>query len=120
MENQAQTPAHIAPVVHFDAKDVAENKFVAMLSYVGILFLIPLLVKKDSKFAQEHAKQGLIICIAYIALMVVGVIPVLGWIAGFFGSLALLILDVIALVKCYQGEMWELPVIGQFRKEIKL
>ena len=105
--------------MHFDAKDVADNKVMAALSYIGILFLVPLLVKKDSKFAQEHAKQGLTICVAYVILMVVGIVPILGWLVAFFGSIALLVLDVVALIKCLSGEFWELPVIGKYRKEFK-
>ena len=41
--------------------DVEANKTVAALSYISILFLVPLLGKRDSKFAQFHAKQGLIL-----------------------------------------------------------
>ncbi len=103
----------------FDKKDVEENKILACLSYVGILFLVPLLAKKESKFAQEHAKQGLVLSIAYVVLLIIGVVPVIGWLLGFFGSLALLVVDLIALVKCFQGEFWEVPVLGKLRKEFK-
>ena len=47
---------------------MTDNKIIAALSYIGILCLIPLLAKKDSKFAQEHGKQGLIMLIAWIVL----------------------------------------------------
>lgn len=99
----------------FDKKDVDENKVIACLSYLSILFLIPLLAKKDSKFCQEHAKQGLVIVLAHIALIVIGVIPVLGWMILFFGGLVLLVVDLIGLVKCLQGGFWEIPLIGKYR-----
>jgi uncharacterized membrane protein len=122
MDNMPQqsAPAAAPSPMHFDAKDIADNKMMAALSYVGLLFLVPLLAKKDSKYAQEHAKQGLVLCIAYVALMVIGVVPILGWLVSFFGSIALLVLDVIGLVKCLQGEFYEIPVIGKFRKDIKI
>jgi hypothetical protein len=50
--NQGKGPEGAAP----DPKDVADNKLVAALSYIWILFLIPLLAKRDSKFCQFHAK----------------------------------------------------------------
>lgn len=43
-------------------KDLEENEnLFAALSYISILFIIPLLFKKDSKFAQFHGKQGLVL-----------------------------------------------------------
>lgn len=112
-------PMNATVVPTFDKKDIDENKVLACLSYIGLLFLVPLLAKKDSKFAQEHAKQGLVLCIVYVALLIVGVVPVIGWLLGFFGSLALLVVDLIALVKCLQGTFWEVPLVGKYRKELK-
>ncbi|HPN15380.1 MAG TPA: DUF4870 domain-containing protein [bacterium] len=104
----------------FDSKDVQENKIIACLSYLGILCLIPLLAKKDSKFAQEHGKQGLVLLIAWIVVVVIGWIPILGWLVGFFGSIALLIVALIAFIKCLMGEFWEVPVLGQYRGKFNL
>lgn len=42
----------------FDAQDISSNKGVSVLSYLGILILVPWLTKKDSKFAQFHVRQG--------------------------------------------------------------
>lgn len=39
----------------------------AVISYLGILCLVPLLTKKDDKFTQFHAKQGLALLIAEFA-----------------------------------------------------
>lgn len=88
-------------MVAFDQKDVEENKVLACLSYVSILFLIPMLVKKDSKFCQAHAKQGLIMFIASLF----GVIPVIGWL----WVMLLLVVDVIAIVHTLQGKFWKIP-----------
>lgn len=110
-----------APVkMHFDEKDVKDNTVIAALSYIGILCLIPLLAKKDSRFAQEHGKQGLILVIAWICVAVVSWIPILGWIVGFFGSIILLVVDLVAFIKCLMGEFWDIPVIGQYRSKINI
>jgi hypothetical protein len=48
-----------APASSGSSKDAEDNRVMAAIGYLGILFLVPLLVKKDSPFAQFHAKQGL-------------------------------------------------------------
>ncbi|MFH1781618.1 MAG: hypothetical protein ABH835_03330 [Patescibacteria group bacterium] len=93
----------------FDPKDVEENKAIACLSYLGILFLIPLLAKKDSKFAQTHAKQGLVMAIAAVLV----VIPFVGWVWG----LIVIIVDIIAIVKTLQGEYWKIPGANNIAKK---
>ncbi|MCI0479360.1 hypothetical protein L0Y59_02340 [Candidatus Uhrbacteria bacterium] len=102
--------------VTFDPKDVEENKVVACLSYVWILFLIPLLAKKDSRFCQEHAKQGLVLFIVWIVGSFVFWFPIIGWAL----AVALLVVNVYAFVKCLMGEFWEIPVIGPLRKKFNL
>lgn len=114
---QGATAQTVAPAVEakrsFDPKDIADNKFVAALSYIGLLFLVPLLVKKDSPFSQFHAKQGLVLCIAFFLLSFV---PVLGWLV----SLVLLVVDIIALVKTLSGEAWEIPLVGDVVKKLNI
>lgn len=111
------TPAPVAapvePKLAFDQKDVEENKLVAALSYLGLLFLVPLLIKKESPFAQFHAKQGLVICIAFFLF---SFIPVFGWLA----NIALLIVDVIAIIKTLNGEAWEIPVVKDAVKKLNI
>lgn len=114
MQTPPSPPSQAAPT--FDKKDVEDNKFVACLSYIGILFLIPLLVSKNSKFAQEHAKQGLIMFIAGIIGSFIFWFPIIGWAL----ALAFFLVDVIAFIECLMGEFWEVPVIGQYRKKINI
>lgn len=103
-------------VPKFDPKDVQDHKVMAALSYVGILCLIPLLAMKGSRFAQEHAKQGLLLLIVWIVGSFVFWFPLIGWAA----ALVVLGVNVYAFVKCLQGEFWEIPVIGKLRKSINL
>lgn len=111
----------------FDKKDIEDNKVMAILSYIGLLFLVPLLAAKDSKFARYHTNQGLVLFIADLivgaAVSVVGAvlafIPVLGWIVASLVSLAagiaILALMIIGIINAANGKAKELPVIGKFR-----
>lgn len=97
-------------------RDVEENKTIAALSYAWILCLVPLLGKRDSKFAQFHAKQGLILFIVEIAAGLVMWFPVLGQLL----MLALLIFSVMGIIKALNGEWWKAPYLYEWSKKINL
>jgi uncharacterized membrane protein len=101
-------------------KDVDENKLIAAIGYVWLLCLVPLFLKKDSKFAQFHAKQGLILVVGWFALWVVGWIPILGWLVMMLGSIVIIILAVLGITNALQGKWWEMPVLGEYAKKINL
>ena len=95
-----------------DEKDIAENKYTAALSYVWILFLIPLLTKKDSKFCQSHAKQGLVLFIASL----VSWFPLFGWVVG----IAVMVISIIGILKVLSGEYWKIPYVSDWAGKIKI
>lgn len=99
-----------------DQKDIEENKTIAAIGYIWILCLVPLLLKKNSKFAHFHGKQGLILFIVEICGFVVYWIQFIGWLFG----LALLIVSIIGILKALSGEYWEMPVIGSLAKKINI
>jgi uncharacterized membrane protein len=106
----------------FDPKDASENAIYAALSYVSVLSIVMLVLRKDSKFVQEHAKQGTVLFMMEIIVMVLGMaIPIIGWfIIAPIGHLLMLILSIIGFVKAIQGEFWEIPCIGKYRNRISL
>ncbi len=101
-------------------KDVEENKLIAAISYVSVLCLVGLLGKKDSPYVQYHAKQGFVLFIAAIALMVIGIFPILGWIISFFGSIAVLILSIMGIINALGGKKTDLPLVGDWAKKVNL
>lgn len=109
-------PINGTVIPNFDAKDVEDHRIVACLSYIGILCVIPLLGSRQSRFAQEHAKQGLILCVAWIAGSFIFWVPLFGWAA----MVVVFAVNVIALIKCADGKFWEIPYVGQYRDKVKL
>lgn len=91
-----------------------QDKIHLILSYFGILCLIPLLTVKDSPFVQFHAKQGVVLLIAFVAVSIISIIPLIGWIVGCAGFIAGLVFAIMGIVKALAGERWVIPVIGQF------
>ena|ERR1051325_11547587 len=111
----AAAPAPAQPPKPGD-KDVEDNKVMAALSYLGILFLVPLLAAKNSKFAQFHAKQGMVMFVVDVVVSMVVWVPIVGQLLG----LALLVVNVYAMYQAFQGNWWELPYLGQYAKKINL
>lgn len=96
-----------------------EKDLTAVLSYIGILFLVPLLVSKDNAFAQFHAKQGLVLFIAEIATSLIAWIPFLGWFVGVICWIMWVILSIMGIMNVLNGKQSPLPVIGKFAKKLK-
>lgn len=99
-----------------EKNDIEQNKNFAALSYVFILFLIPLLGRKKSRFAQFHAKQGLVLLAVELLVFMFSWVPFLGQLA----MLALLLISVMGIVKASNGEWWKIPYIYQWSKKISL
>lgn len=110
-----------------DAVDAQENKYLCILSYFGILFLIPFLMKQTSEYVKFHSNQGLLLFILNIGLTIVssiagtilGFIPYIGVIlSGLIGlafSIVGLVLMIMGIINTANGKMKELPVIGSVR-----
>ena len=107
-----------------EGKEVKEGKVFAILAYLSILCLIPLLFKKDNKFALHHGKQGLVLFIAEVALWVVGwiliIIPVLGWLVLVLAWPILGILSLIGIIQAVMGAYWKCPVVFGISEKIKI
>lgn len=106
-DNGVQTEADLA--------DIEKNKVIALLSY--IIFFIPLLAARESKYAMYHANQGLILFLVAVGLNIVGgIIPIIGWFLIIpLGNLCIFILAVLGIVNAAQGKQKPLPIIGGFQ-----
>lgn len=102
------------------AKITGEQTVFAILSYLGILVLIPLLVKKDDDFVHFHAKQGLVLLLVWIAVWIITMIPVIGWIIGPLLSIVMLIICLIAIIKVLMAKKWEIPVVSTYADKLNI
>lgn len=104
-------PAHT-----YDANSLERHRLIAACSYLGVLFLIPLLAEKEDEFVRFHVRQG-------IVLFALEVIASFAFLNEGIGSLIMLVLIVISLVaawRTYKGKKWLLPIVGQYAQRIKL
>lgn len=94
--------------------DVEQNKIYAVLAY--LIFFLPLIAAKESRFAMYHANQGLLLLILAVAVNIVGsVIPILGWLIILpLGNLFVFVLAILGIINAAQGKQKELPLIGKY------
>ncbi|PJA45104.1 hypothetical protein CO174_04685 [Candidatus Uhrbacteria bacterium CG_4_9_14_3_um_filter_50_9] len=102
------------------SEGLQEDRLIAAIGYLGILCVVPLLLKKDSKFAQHHGKQGLVLLIAWLILWVGNIIPIIGQIVWMLGTIVILILIILGMINALNGKFWDMPVLGKYAKQIKL
>ncbi|MCL1917465.1 MAG: hypothetical protein FWG14_03995 [Peptococcaceae bacterium] len=97
----------------------------ALFSYIGLLFLIPLLAAPNSRFARFHVNQGVVLCIVgvgfgivfgvlYGILTAILILTSLRWILYILWILCLIPLAfvILGIVNCVSGKAKELPLIG--------
>lgn len=92
----------------------------AILSYIGLLCLIPFLTKEKDEFVKFHAKQGLILFAAEVTTwIIVSIIPMLWFLVNILG-ICWLVLSIIGIMNVVNKEQKKIPVIGNFADKIKI
>ena len=106
----------------FDQNDIQQNRVMGVLSYLGILVLIPLFAARESPFARFHCNQGIVLALAEVilsfAVRIFGRLPLVGWIirlVGGLGGLALFVFATMGIVNAINGKAKELPLVGGFQ-----
>jgi uncharacterized membrane protein len=78
----------------------------------GIAFLI---LEKNNRFVRFHAMQSLTIFLSItVASMILGAIPYFGWLISVLLWLTSLLLWVVLMIKALKGELFKLPIAGDF------
>jgi uncharacterized membrane protein len=97
-----------------EAKEEKGTNPIAIFSYIGILFLIPLLVAKDDEFVKFHVKQGITLFLTWMIITFVWIIPIVGWLIGFVGTIFCIVATILGIVNVLRGKKNPLPLIGRF------
>ncbi len=98
-----------------ESKDAGSAKAFGIIGYIiPILFFLPLVMEesKNNPFAKFHANQQLTFLLYWVAISVIAIIPILGWIIWFFGWIFGLVLAIMGIVNVANDKQKELPLIG--------
>lgn len=99
----------------------SDRTIMLVLSYLGLLALVPLLMKKDDREVQWHAKNGLAIFGAWVVLCIVyfiiqtflpSVVSCGTSLIGCVLSIGYIVVIILAIVKATSGQRFRLPVIS--------
>jgi len=97
-----------------------DKTLMLVLSYLGLLALVPLLTEKDDANVQWHAKHGLVQFFFFVIIWVVlGIITSTGIgcifvVAYPVVGLAWLVVTILSIVKATKGERFIIPGISEF------
>lgn len=111
-ENPSPDSAHTLPA--------GKNTLMAILAYIGPLVIVSYLVAKDDSFVKFHIKQGLVVFVGEVIVMLAwqmlwGLLWPIAMLVNLI-NLAFLVLSIIGIVNAAQGNEKELPLVGGFAK----
>jgi fumarate reductase subunit D len=100
------------------SQQILEGKIFALLSYLAILCIIPLVIKRDNPFVLAHGKQGLVLFVGEVAVFVASIILpmiLIKLVCFLFGLLSLW-----GIVESLRGNFIRMPVVSEIADKIIL
>jgi len=117
-ENKTQGEA-ITSEASQEKKDSSSVNMIAILSYLGILLIIPLMTSRNDDFVKYHVKQGIVLLVTAVAISLIAWFPIIGWIAGFFAWIGCVILAIIGIINVVQGKKNNFPLLDSLLISLK-
>jgi uncharacterized membrane protein len=91
---------------------------IAYITIIPAIIFLAMEPYNRSSFVRFHSWQSIFLGVAAIALnLILGVIPIIGWLLMVPVGLAFLILWIVAIVKASKGERFKIPFIGNFAEQ---
>lgn len=102
-----------------EGKEIQDGKIYATIGYLWILCFVPLLLKKENKFALFHGKQGLVLFLGEIAAAIIMMIPILGLI-GLLSLFIFAVMSLIGIIQALMGNYWKMPVVADIADKFNI
>lgn len=97
----------------FDQADVQKNiGIVIVMIIIDVLFFLPLVVCKDSRYGKFYANQVFLLFIISLVSGFLSKIPLLGGIIGFVIGGVVLLTKIYLIIGAANGKAYKVPVIG--------
>jgi uncharacterized membrane protein len=81
----------------------------------GLIFFF---VEPKNKFVRFHAVQSISLTVVLMVVyFILFLIPVIGWAISAILGIAFFVLWIFLMFKAYQGQLFKLPVVGNFAEQ---
>ncbi len=87
------------------------SRVMAIMSYLGILCLIPLVFSRDDEYVDFHARQGVALWIWGVVAILALYLPGVGKIFFNFSILIITFLSLVGMVAVVFDRAWRLPFV---------
>jgi uncharacterized membrane protein len=101
-------------------KEIQDAKIFAVIGYLSILCIIPLVLKKENKFALFHGKQGLVLFIIEVAAFIFMVIPFIGPILARIVFFLCGVASLWGIIQALLGNYTRIPLISELADKVTL
>ncbi|MDD5488066.1 MAG: hypothetical protein PHH49_03765 [Candidatus Omnitrophica bacterium] len=101
----------------------SQNSVYSILSYISFLCIVPVILvamKKAGDPVRFHARQGLLLFILEIALGIIGILPVLGQLVNLLGMILCSLLSLFCILQVLLGNDWKIPYLGEWAEKINI
>ena len=103
---------------HITYEPNAKSRFLAMLSYLGILCLVPMLLNKEDEYVNFHARQGLFLWIWGVLAIFGLYVPVVGRLFFSVSALLIVLFSLIGILSVLLMRAWKFPFIGIWAEKL--
>lgn len=106
--------------ITFTADDIAAHRLIAAMGYFWIFCMVPLVIKKNSPFAQFHAKQGIVLAFAWFLAFLVSWLPLFNILIAFPAIIFLGTVNILVVIRTFHGRTWKIPLLYRYVETIGL
>lgn len=95
-------------------------RVLSAVAYLGILSLVPIMLRSNDDFVRFNARQGLLLFISEIVFTLIWIIPFIGWVIGFIGWILCFIFSIGGFFGSLAGKRYKVPVLNKFVGKVKI
>lgn len=103
----------IAPEVNISKSEGKNIAIIAYITFIGLIVAFVMNNEKKNSFAQYHIRQSLGLAVTGLALGIVGIIPILGWIINILGFFVMIYMWVVGLMNAINEKESPVPLLGK-------